>query len=633
MFSTFFEGKHLNNVDFDSIFYEQTNRIYEEILLEEIEAENHQLKELNASITIAEIKSAIRNYDSGGKSADKEQFNPKMFKHLSDQVLKYIQKMANQCLNEGKWIWNKSEVIFLRKAGKGTYSNPGSYRPISISSYIGKLIEKIIAKRIQRYLDLIGLHDPDQEGFMEARNTIRYLNRLVMSLKSDMQKKLTSICLFIDFEKAFDSVWKRGLIVKLHKLGIKGKILHLQNDFLMSRKVTMNINGVVGNIRDTLDVGLPQGSALSPILFRIFIMDLATELSNRGDISIMKFADDGTIRVTSNSTPQCLETLQYTLSTVNSWTKKWRMVINCQPNKTEIIGFSTAERDKSLIPVTFKLGDSIINRVSQTKVLGLVIDEDLNFTEHSNTVYKKLLGLWAMISRYSNRHWGFNVNTMTIIIKTLFLPTLLYAGHIWINHRNMKEINSLYYKILKSTVGAVFNIRQSYAEIILGLPPIKVVTEINKVKHNLKIHMAQIPEDRLRDLVEIELRSNQGSAAYHSIRQVFKYLKWKLQKYPESIADGDKDIIYSGNIEEFFNISTESCKYTKAIIVNYTEYLWKNAIQNELQQEGHSVIPEPKCTPVPFTPGLKRDEEVMIMNLMYPNNTLNIEQFLALIQH
>ena len=388
------------------------------------------------------------------------------------------------------------------------------------------------------------------------------------------------------------------------------------------RKVALRVDTWASEVK-SITPGLPQGSALSPILFRIFIMDLATELSNRGDISIMKFADDGTIRVTSNSTPQCLETLQYTLSTVNSWTKKWRMVINCQPNKTEIIGFSTAERDKSLIPATFKLGDSTINRVSQTKALGLVIDEDLNFTEHSNTVYKKLLGLWAMISRYSNRHWGFNVNTMTIIIKTLFLPTLLYAGHIWINHRNMKEINSLYYKILKSTVGAVFNIRQSYAEIILGLPPIKVVTEINKVKHNLKIHMAQIPEDRLRDLVEIELRSNQGSAAYHSIRQVFKYLKWKLQKYPESIADRDKDIIYSGNIEEFFNISTESCKYTKAIIVNYTEYLWKNAIQNELQQEGHSVIPEPKCTPVPFTPGLKRDEEVMIMNLMYPNNTLN----------
>ena len=195
-------------------------------------------KELNSEITETEIKAAIRNYNANGKSSDKEQFNPKMFKHLGDKILKYIKKLANICLNKGKWIWNKSEVIFLRKAGKETYDVPGSYRPISISSYIGKLIEKILAQRIQSYLNILGINDQDQEGFKAGHNTIRYLNRLVLGINSDKQKKLTSICLFIDFEKAFDSVWKKGLIVKLHKLGIKGKMLHLLNDFLMNRKIT-----------------------------------------------------------------------------------------------------------------------------------------------------------------------------------------------------------------------------------------------------------------------------------------------------------------------------------------------------------------------------------------------------------
>ena len=152
----------------------------------------------------------------------------------------------------------------------------------------------------------------------------------------------------------------------------------------------------MGNIRNGSDVGVPQGSALSPILFRIFVMDLAAELNNRGDISILKFADDGTILLTSNSTPACLETLQHILTTVNLWTYIWRMVINCQPNKTEVIGFSTAEGDRSLIPDTFKLGEATINCVPQTKVLGLVLDENLSFTEHSKEVYKKLVRLWAM---------------------------------------------------------------------------------------------------------------------------------------------------------------------------------------------------------------------------------------------
>ena len=391
----------------------------------------------------------------------------------------------------------------------------------------------------------------------------------------------------------------------------------------MNRKITLNINGVVGNIRNGSDVGVPQGSALSPILFRIFVMDLAAELTNRGDISILKFADDGTVRVASNSTPACLETLQHILTTVNLWTYKWRMVINCQPNKTEVIGFSTAEGDRSLIPDTFKLGEATINRVPQTKVLGLVLDENLSFTEHSKEVYKKLVRLWAMISQHSNRHWGFNKATMVQIIKTLFLPTLLYAGHIWINQHNMKEINSLYYKILKSTVGAVLNIRQTYAEVILGLPPINIVNEINKVKHYLKVNMTKLPEDRLRDLIQREIENNPRSQVYHSIRLVFKYLKWKLHNYPDSVDDSDTVIIDSGNIEEFFNISPETCKYTKGNIVKYTEYMWKRSVQNELQQEGYSGIPEPKCSSMPTSIGLKRQEEVMVMSMFYPNNTLN----------
>ena len=69
------------------------------------------------------------------------------------------------------------QSIFLRKAGKSTYAKPGSYRPISIPPYIGKLFEKTLARRIQKFLERLGLHDPDQEGFMEGRNTIRYLNR------------------------------------------------------------------------------------------------------------------------------------------------------------------------------------------------------------------------------------------------------------------------------------------------------------------------------------------------------------------------------------------------------------------------------------------------------------------------
>ena len=152
----------------------------------------------------------------------------------------------------------------------------------------------------------------------------------------------------------------------------------------MNRELVLNTNEIIGQNRSGLDIGLPQGSALSPILFRIYVIDLASELSQREDISIFKFADDGTIKVTSSNTPDCVDKMKYVLTNIDQWTRKWRMVINCQPDKTDFIGFSTAERDAESLPESLPMGGKIIKRVKHTKVLGVIIDEGLNFPEHSN---------------------------------------------------------------------------------------------------------------------------------------------------------------------------------------------------------------------------------------------------------
>ena len=137
MFSTFFEGHHIKPGDFDQYFYVETNRLYEEVINDITDEQ-----EINDDITTAEIYEAIKSYKSSGKSSDKETFNPMMFKHLGNKAIHYIEKLANLCLNKGIWIWNKAEVIFLKKSGKDTYSKPGSYRPISISSYIYRKVNR-----------------------------------------------------------------------------------------------------------------------------------------------------------------------------------------------------------------------------------------------------------------------------------------------------------------------------------------------------------------------------------------------------------------------------------------------------------------------------------------------------------
>ena len=122
-----------------------------------------------------------------------------MFRHLGNHAKNMLQKLFNLCLAKQQWVWEAAEVIFLRKAGKDSYSKPGSYRPICLTSYIGKLLEGIIAMRIEQFIASKNHIDPDQEGFSKSKNTIRYLNRLHLGIKVDKENLLTILCLFVDF--------------------------------------------------------------------------------------------------------------------------------------------------------------------------------------------------------------------------------------------------------------------------------------------------------------------------------------------------------------------------------------------------------------------------------------------------
>ena len=623
LFSTFFECKHMEEVSFNEEFHQQTNEQYENIMHhKENNEDQEETKELNSEISEEEIKKCLKEVKSSGKSFDNHNCQPAMLKNLGPQSLNLILFLFNLCFNMTMWIWDTAEVVFLKKAGKKVYSIPGSYRPISITAYLGKLLEKILSVRLNKFLKKKRTFDPYQEGFTEKKNTIRYLNRLLLDIKYDLHKGKTVICLFLDFEKAFDSVWKKGLIVKLFLLGIKGKFLSLIDQFLQTRKVYLNVNGWKGETRKCSDYGLPQGSVLSPILFKIFMLDFLEDLD--GDkATLYKFADDGSVKISADTTEDCLKQLQNVLDSLDEWAKKWRMVINCQPNKTEVVCFGTAENDRTLVPTEFKLGDNKIKLVQQTKVLGITIDQDLSFLQHSQDMYKKLVTRWNLIKLYCNRNWGFNQKVLVELIRTLFVSCLMYGSHLWMNSQNMKEINSLYYKLLKTAVGPVYNIKRNVAEVILGLPPLATQNKINQIKHFLKIIMNNVPEDPLKDSIHYMISNNPPPDLKIALKAVYKFLNWKIQFKPGDFSDNDKQIINQNHLSSFHLLSPSCGQYSKTLITNYTELLWEDSIRNEFLLEGESVYPTPSCKPLPLNSRADRTHEVKVMSMFYEHNLLN----------
>ena len=222
------------------------------------------------------------------------------------------------------------------------------------------------------------------------------------------------------------------------------------------------------------------------------------KLPSGGKFKKYKFADDGTIRVAGSTTAECLENLKKACEIVHQWTMRWRMVLNCDPLKTELICFGTAEKKPGLIPQDFKLGDNTIYFVEKTKVLGLTIDCNLSYIEHGKDVNRKLLHRWAKLCKHSNKNWGFKQHVTIRLTETLVSSCIQYAGIVWLNWRSIKEVEVIWYKIIKSAVGAVFNVRKSLIETIVGVPPITITNRINTVKHFLKLNIFNIPHDPLR---------------------------------------------------------------------------------------------------------------------------------------
>ena len=130
------------------------------------------------------------------------------------------------------------------------------------------------------------------------------------------------------------------------------------------------------------------------------------------------------------------------MGSIGEWTSLWRMVINCNVNKTEIICFKSSE--PAAVPQSFTLCGNTIHLTETSKVLGITLDSKLNFKHHSQEMYNKLLYRWICISKYSNRNWGMNQKVLVRLAKTLMFSSLFYGSLVWQNNANMMDLNKLW---------------------------------------------------------------------------------------------------------------------------------------------------------------------------------------------
>ena len=336
-------------------------------------------------MAVSEVfKSLCQLKQSNTKGTDR--IDGKIIRLSAPFITDTITYIYNLIIEKNKFprAFKEAKVIPLYKSGER--SDPSNYRPISILSVLSKPVEKHINEHIMKHFLTNDLLHKNQSGFRPNHSCHTALTELIDAWLSDVNLNKLCGALFIDFAKAFDVISHNLLLKKMNLYGLTTDTLNLIRSFLSDRHQVVSVKNKQSEVKPVV-FGVPQGSVLGPLLFSICINDLPLHISSgRCDM----LADDTTIHTSGKDVPSIVATLQSCVSDIIEWTHINHMSLN--PSKTNYMILTTRQKRQILSspPVQLLVGNKQLHEVSEHKLLGVIIDNNLTWGPHIRYLCKSL---------------------------------------------------------------------------------------------------------------------------------------------------------------------------------------------------------------------------------------------------
>ena len=373
-----------------------------------------------------------------------------LLKRFRDFFSFWLSKLVNLCFETGVFpdILKLAKVTPIhKKESKLEYLN---YRPISLLSVFSKIYEKLIYTRVYSYLTKKDLIYSKQFGFRSNHST----NHAIISITEHIRNLLDNghyVCgIFVDLEKAFDTVNHEILCEKLSSYGLRGNVNKLLQSYLSNRKQYVSLNGFESVTKD-VTCGVPQGSSLGPLLFLLYINDFRLCLS---ETSSGHFADD-TFIIYDSKKPKTIETIINTeLKQVVKWLRLNRLSLNA--SKTELIFFHSKRHTLNYDDISIKFCGTKLIPVDHVKYLGMYIDKHLSWSVHIQELCKKLSRANGILSKL---RYNAPFNTCLQVYYAIFYSQLIYGCNVWglTTDENLHKIEVLQRKCVRILKFAPFN--------------------------------------------------------------------------------------------------------------------------------------------------------------------------------
>jgi hypothetical protein len=373
----------------------------------------------NLETRVGDVQKCLSQMDTT-KAFGPDRVSPRLLKEGANQLAPVLCRLFNISLSTSKFpkAWKLANVIPLYKKNDRTLIS--NYRPVSLLSCVGKVMEKLVFTALFDYFRRNFLISVWQSGFIPGHSTVTHLVEMYHNFCRAVSDGKEIRIVFCDVSRAFDRVWHRGLIFKLEKCGISGSLLAWLTNYIQDRYQRVVINGQFSSW-SLIQAGVPQGSVLGPLLFLIFINDITHIVKH---CHIRMFADDTSLFIEVDDRISAAERLESDLTAISTCAKTW--LVKFSPPKTESLIISNKTHLAEHPPI--HMDGSVLNEVSHHKHVGIILSKDLSWRKHISSIENKARSVLNRMSRFK---YILDRRSLERVYMCNIRPIMEYGDAIW----------------------------------------------------------------------------------------------------------------------------------------------------------------------------------------------------------
>ena len=380
---------------------------------------------LDRFITEKEIKEHISKMKNR-KAPGNDLITSEMLKAAGNIILKPLCILFNEILNTSSYptSWAEGNIVPIYKSGD--VKNPTNYRGITVSSSLGKLFATILNTRLLSFLDKNNVITEEQIGFRVGNRTTDHVTVIKSLIDNYKHRKKKIYACYIDFSKAFDRIWRPGLLLKLRNNHISSKFINLLNKMYNQLECRVKLSGELSSSFKS-HIGTRQGCPLSATLYNIYTNDLPKILKNnkckpvklnKTSLNCLMYADD--IVVLSETS----DGLQKALKLIDQFCCRWRLKINT--DKSKVMIFNNRKEKMSAF-----LNNTLLEQANKYCYLGVILTPTGSFLQTLEYLHDKATRAYFSIHSSLKRIQCFSVQTYLKIFNSVIIPILTYSSELW----------------------------------------------------------------------------------------------------------------------------------------------------------------------------------------------------------